>query len=83
MGGKLCYAQTISISVDSIVNGLVGLANRLLVPGGRLVFLYPIDRDTYNISGLADLSFPNFSLIDYSENTLSEKKSRILITLQK
>lgn len=39
------YAPTLTVSVDYIVNGLVGLANRVLSPGGRLVFLYPIERE--------------------------------------
>lgn len=71
------------MSVDSIVEGLVDLANKILVPGGRLVFLYPIDREVYNSKGISNLKYPNFTLVDYSENVLSEKKSRILITLKK
>lgn len=73
----------ISVSVDSIVSGLVGLGSRILAPGGRLVFLYPIEREIYDIAGISHLKYPNFTLIDYSENPLSEKKSRILVTLQK
>jgi len=73
----------ISVSVDSIVSGLVGLGSRILVPGGRLVFLYPIEREVYNESTISHLKYPNFTLVDYSENALSEKKSRILVTLQK
>ncbi|KAL4471452.1 hypothetical protein ABPG74_008345 [Tetrahymena malaccensis] len=77
------YAPTLTVSVDYIVNGLVRLANRVLTPGGRLVFLYPIEREHYNSTGIEKLNYPNFTLVDYSENPLSEKKSRILVTLQK
>jgi len=69
--------------MDNIVEGLVALANRVLIPGGKLVFLYPMDKDKFVSKGLSQFIFPNFTLLDYSENPITEKKCRILITLKK
>jgi len=69
--------------MDTIVEGLVTLANRILIPGGKLVFLYPMDKDKFVSKGLSQFSFPNFTLLDYAENPTTEKKCRILITLKK
>ena len=35
------------VTADEVVKGLLDLAENVLKVGGRLVFLYPIDRDKY------------------------------------
>lgn len=52
--------QTSTVSVAVIVAGLISLADRVLVEGGRLVFLYPIEREIYNKQNIAGILIPNF-----------------------
>lgn len=55
----------------------------MLVPGGMLVYLYPFDRD-HGAATLIDIpQHPMFILLNYCEEWLTLKKSRILITMRK
>lgn len=49
------------------------------------MFLYPIIREGFSREELVNtlLNYSNFNVVDISENTLSDKKSRLLITMQK
>lgn len=60
---------------------LLELAGRLLRPGGRLVYLLPCERTRYSPE---DIPFhPLLVLVGNSENVLTGKVSRRLITMEK
>ena len=64
------------------VHDLLHLAARMLVMGGRLVFFYPVLREDEN----AETHFPEhpcFKLIASSEQILSSRYSRVLLTMVK
>ncbi|KAL6139270.1 hypothetical protein ACLB2K_064547 [Fragaria x ananassa] len=64
------------------VHDLLDLAARMLVMGGRLVFFYPVLREDEN----AETHFPEhpcFKLIASSEQILSSRYSRVLLTMVK
>jgi tRNA (guanine10-N2)-methyltransferase len=60
---------------------LMELASRVLRVGGRLVFLLPTERELYDPESLP--SHPRLELVANSENILSRKISRRLITMVK
>lgn len=64
-----------------LVEDLLTLAARLLVLGGRLVFLLPTDRLTYNSASLP--RNPLLKLVSNSENVLSHKTARRLLTWER
>lgn len=68
---------------ENVIEGLLNLADHCLKLGGLLVFLYPVDRENYK--GVAEDLPKNdhFELQSYSENTLTSKYSRILVTMKK
>lgn len=64
------------------VHDLLDLAARMLVMGGRLVFFYPVLREVDS----AQNQFPEhqcFKLISSSEQILSSRYSRVLLTMVK
>jgi len=77
------YAPTQFIAVKELVSELLEMAAKVLCVGGRLVFLYPINRADFH--GAADdlPKHERLQLVDFSENQLSLKRSRILITMHK
>ena len=64
-----------------LVEDLMSLAARLLVLGGRLVFLLPTDRLTYSSESLP--RNPLLRLVSNSENVLSRKTARRLLTWER
>ncbi|KAK4747603.1 hypothetical protein SAY87_014189 [Trapa incisa] len=67
------------------VHDLFDLAAKMLVMGGRLVFFYPVareDEDTHNSSNSYP-EHPCFELIATSEQILSSRYSRVLLTMVK
>ncbi|XP_048424575.1 tRNA (guanine(10)-N2)-methyltransferase homolog [Pyrus x bretschneideri] len=74
--------STASYSLVECVHDLLDLAGRMLVMGGRLVFFYPVVREDDNVNN----SFPEhpcFQLIATSEQILSSRYSRVLLTMVK
>lgn len=74
--------STAAYSLVECVHDLLDLAARMLVMGGRLVFFYPVLREDDN----ADTHFPEhpcFNLIASSEQILSSRYSRVLLTMVK
>ncbi|KAJ1416084.1 hypothetical protein SESBI_17604 [Sesbania bispinosa] len=64
------------------VHDLLDLAAKMLVMGGRLVFFYHVLREEY----FAEVHFPEhpcFKLISSSEQILSSRYSRVLLTMVK
>lgn len=74
-------ASTSQYAGQLVVADLLNLAANSLRIGGRLVFLLPIFREEYNKSQLP--SHPLLRLIGNSENVLSWRVSRRLITMEK
>lgn len=73
--------STARYSLLECVHDLLDVAARLLVMGGRLVFFYPlaVDEDARDI-------FPEhkcFTLVTHSEQILSTRYSRCLLTMEK
>lgn len=73
--------------MDTTVLGLLDLSRKVLKRGGRLVFLFHIYHEKYNLrskpSKFEDV-FPkvdDFELIDKSTNILGKEHSRLLITM--
>lgn len=64
-----------------LIEDLMTLAARLLVTGGRLVFLLPTDRLTYSSESLP--RHPWLRLVSNSENVLSRKAARRLLTWER
>ncbi|GFH32218.1 uncharacterized protein HaLaN_31404, partial [Haematococcus lacustris] len=60
---------------------LLSFAARLLVRGGRLVFFMPSTPDTYSAQELP--SHPALRLLHNSEQLLTSRYSRRLITMEK
>ncbi|CAL9003436.1 unnamed protein product [Prunus brigantina] len=74
--------STASYSLVECVHDLLDLAGRMLVMGGRLVFFYPVLSEDDNV----DNHFPEhpcFKLIATSEQILSSRYSRVLLTMVK
>jgi tRNA (guanine10-N2)-methyltransferase len=74
--------STAAYSLVECVHDLLDLAARMLVMGGRLVFFYPVLREDDN----AETHFPEhpcFNLIASSEQILSSRYSRVLLTMVK
>ncbi|KAI9071479.1 hypothetical protein K1719_046556 [Acacia pycnantha] len=74
--------STAAYSLVECVHDLLDLAARMLVPGGRLVFFYPVLREDDS----AETHFPEhpcFRLISSSEQILSSRYSRVLLTMVK
>ena len=68
---------------EIIFAGLLNIGRKYLKVGGRLVFLYPIYEEEKFI-GIKNLpEHKDFEVVDMSENILSSKNSRILVTLEK
>eukprot|EP01016_Furgasonia_blochmanni_P046786 TRINITY_DN6793_c0_g1_i1.p1 TRINITY_DN6793_c0_g1~~TRINITY_DN6793_c0_g1_i1.p1 ORF type:complete len:313 (+),score=57.21 TRINITY_DN6793_c0_g1_i1:60-941(+) len=66
---------------DQVVEGLFNLSRKMLRVGGRLVFLYPIDRGTFNWRNLPKNEA--FELVACCENVLSITISRVLVTMKR
>ena len=62
---------------------MFGLACRVLKKGGRLVFLYPVERSEFKHTPEELPSHEEFELIDFCENPIAGGKSRILITMKR
>lgn len=74
--------STASYSLAECVHDLLDLAAKMLVMGGRLVYFYPVLRD----SDTLDVNFPEhpcFKLIASCEQMLSYRYSRVLLTMVK
>ncbi|AQK71729.1 uncharacterized protein LOC100280406 [Zea mays] len=75
--------STAPYSLAECVHDLLHLAARMVVMGGRLVFFYPVLRGE---DGTANPQFPEhpcFKLITSSEQILSFRYSRVLLTMVK
>jgi tRNA G10 N-methylase Trm11 len=63
---------------------LLEAASRILRVGGRFVYLYPFDRSENRLCTLQDIpTHPSFELLDFCEEFLTMKVSRILISMKK
>lgn len=74
--------STGAYSLVECVHDLLDLAARMIVMGGRLVFFYPVLREDDNVEN----HFPEhqcFKLISASEQILSSRYSRVLLTMTK
>jgi len=74
--------STAPYSLVECVHDLLDLAAKMLVMGGRLVFFYPVLRE----DDFAEDHFPEhpcFKLISLSEQILSSRYSRVLLTMVK
>ncbi|XP_009792390.1 uncharacterized protein LOC107763736 [Nicotiana tabacum] len=74
--------STAPYSLVECVHDLLDLAAKMLVMGGRLVYFYPVLRDNES----ADTTFPEhpcFKLVATSEQMLSYRYSRVLLTMVK
>ncbi|CAO2833139.1 unnamed protein product [Amaranthus hypochondriacus] len=74
--------STAAYSLVECVHDLLDLAARMLVMGGRLVYFYPVLREEDS----PDPTFPEhpcFKLIAVSEQILSYRYSRVLLTMVK
>lgn len=62
-----------------MVDHLFDLADKILKKRGRLVYLYPIEKEKgYNLEELPKRE--NFKLLECSENYLNSKAGRLLLT---
>jgi len=80
------FIATKAGKAEDVIDGLIDLADGLLRVGGRLVFLFPVDKS--KLEDKIDLfkvlpAHSNFKLEDYTENVLAMQKSRILVTMIK
>lgn len=74
--------STASYSLAECVNDLLDLAAKMIVMGGRLVYFYPVLRENDSIS--TDYpKHPCFELVAASEQMLSLRYSRVLLTMVK
>lgn len=90
---EVSYKSTKVSEMDKIVQGLFELAKKILVVGGRLVFLYPIHKEEYCYFIILSKNEPDFlhrlpkheSFEYYNavENKLTPIKSRILISMRR
>ncbi|KAM7250599.1 hypothetical protein ACFE04_022482 [Oxalis oulophora] len=74
--------STAGYSLVECVHDLLNLAAKMLVMGGRLVFFFPVLRDDDS----SETNFPEhpcFKLITASEQILSYRYSRVLLTMVK
>ncbi|MED6147883.1 hypothetical protein PIB30_117844 [Stylosanthes scabra] len=74
--------STAPYSLVECVHDLLDLAAKMLVMQGRLVFFYPVLRD----DDCAEIHFPEhpcFKMISSSEQILSSRYSRVLLTMVK
>lgn len=74
--------STAPYSLVECVHDLLDLAAKMLVMGGRLVYFYPVLREDESI----DTTFPEhpcFKLVATSEQMLSYRYSRVLLTMVK
>lgn len=74
--------STAAYSLVECVHDLLDLAARMLVMGGRLVFFFPVLREDNYVEN----NFPEhqcFKLISASEQILSSRYSRVLLTMVK
>ncbi|PHU05016.1 hypothetical protein BC332_25838 [Capsicum chinense] len=75
-------SSTAPYSLVECVHDLLDLAAKMLVLGGRLVYFYPVVREDESI----DTTFPEhpfFKLVATSEQMLSYRYSRVLLTMVK
>ena len=76
--------QKIDYDLGNIYTDLLEFASRHLVPGGRLVFWIPVNREHYAKNQQKTLpEHPDLELIANCEQVLSSHTSRRCITLQK
>ncbi|XP_076923000.1 uncharacterized protein LOC143584979 [Bidens hawaiensis] len=74
--------STAAYTLAECVHDLLDMAAKMLVMGGRLVYFYPVLRD----SNTLDVEFPEhpcFKLIASCEQILSYRYSRVLLTMVK
>ena len=64
-----------------VFEDLLEFAANMLRTGGRLVYLLPTERSLYDVAAVP--SHPSLKLLGNSENVLSRKISRRLITMEK
>ncbi|KAJ7968142.1 tRNA (Guanine(10)-N2)-methyltransferase like [Quillaja saponaria] len=74
--------STAPYSLVECVHDLLDLAAKMLVMGGRLVFFYPVLREVDCIENHFP-DHPCFKLIAVSEQILSYRYSRVLLTMEK
>ncbi|GAV81141.1 UPF0020 domain-containing protein [Cephalotus follicularis] len=75
--------STGAYSLVECVHDLLDLAARMLVMGGRLVFFYPVLREDDDFVENHFPDHPCFRLVASSEQILSSRYSRVLLTMVK
>ncbi|KAG6682501.1 hypothetical protein I3842_13G145200 [Carya illinoinensis] len=75
--------STAAYSLVECVHDLLDLAARMIVMGGRLVFFYPVLREDDHVEDHHYPEHPCFKLIAASEQILSSRYSRVLLTMVK
>lgn len=73
--------STAPYCLSECVHDLLDLAGRMLVMGGRLVYFYPVLREDSTRNPFPD--HPCFKLVASSEQILSSRYSRVLLTMVK
>eukprot|EP01018_Ginkgo_biloba_P019233 Gb_06194 [translate_table: standard] len=73
--------STAPYSLVECIHDLLDVAARMLVMGGRLVFFYPVARD--EVSAHVFPEHQCFTLVAHSEQILSIRYSRCLLTMEK
>lgn len=80
---RLTYIPpTVMYNSRAVVSDLLSLSSRLLVDGGRLVFLLPVDMSTAK-DDVGSLSHEELDLISTSMQQLSAGMGRILVTMRR
>lgn len=74
--------STASYSLVECVHDLLDLAARMLVMGGRLVYFFPVLREDDSVAPTFP-EHPCFKLVASSEQILSLRYSRVLLTMVK
>ncbi|XP_062084691.1 uncharacterized protein LOC133790876 [Humulus lupulus] len=75
--------STAPYSLAECVHDLLDLAARMIVMGGRLVYFYPVLREDEFVEEDHFPEHPCFKLIASSEQILSSRYSRVLLTMVK
>lgn len=75
--------STASYCLSECVHDLLDLAAKMLVMGGRLVYFYPVLREDDSTTEALFPEHPCFKLVASSEQILSSRYSRVLLTMVK
>jgi hypothetical protein len=69
--------------MEFLVHKMFNISHQLLKPGGRLVYLYPFDKDRCTLTDKDLIKDERFVIEDFSLNLLQSKFNRYCITMRK